>query len=93
MNFFPLFQGIEIIPFSQKYFWKGKLLGHIEGETAKRIIEFIEKSPEIYLYCYKYFLAGPNSNTYTQWVLNNFPDFKVMLPWNSFGKNYEIKKS
>lgn len=89
-DFFSPFQGIEIFTFSQKYFWKGKLLGQIEGETAKRMIEFIESSPTKYPYCYKYFLRGPNSNTYTQWVLNNFPEFKTVLPYNSFGKNYEI---
>lgn len=92
-NFFSPFQGIEIFPFVQKYFWKGKLLGYIEDETAKRVIEFIEKSPEIYPYRYKYFLTGPNSNTYAQWVLDNSPDFKVKLPWNAFGKGCKIKKS
>ena len=87
-DYFRPFQGIEILPFSQKYFWKGKLLGQIEGETAKRMIEFIERSPTTYPYRYKYFLSGPNSNTYVQWVLNNFPEFKAKLPYNSFGKNY-----
>ncbi|OGZ07134.1 MAG: hypothetical protein A3D65_03590 [Candidatus Lloydbacteria bacterium RIFCSPHIGHO2_02_FULL_50_13] len=90
MNFFPPFQGIEILPFSQKYFWKGKLLGQIEGDVAKRMAEFIENSPTKYPYCDKYFLSGPNSNTYAQWILNNFLEFKVRLPWNSFGQNYEI---
>ncbi len=89
MNIFPFFQGIEILPFSQKYFWKGELLGQIEGDIAKRMAEFIKDSPTQYPYCHKYFLSGPNSNTYAQWILNNFPEFKVKLPWNSFGKNYK----
>ena len=91
-NFFSPFQGIEIIPFSQKYFWKGKLLGKIEGETAKQMAEFIESSPTIYPFCNKYFLSGPNSNTYAQWILDNFPEFKVKLPWNSLGRNYKVKE-
>ncbi|OGI24152.1 MAG: hypothetical protein A3E91_01445 [Candidatus Moranbacteria bacterium RIFCSPHIGHO2_12_FULL_40_10] len=92
-NFFPPFQGIEIIPFSQKYFWEGKLLGKIEGGTAKRMVKFIESSPAIYPYCNKYFLSGPNSNTYAQWILDNFPEFKVKLPWNYyFGRNYKVRE-
>ena len=89
MDFFSPFQGIEILPFSQKYFWEGKLLGQIEGDVAKRIAESLENSPTTYPYCHKYSLIGPNSNTYAKWVLNNFPDFKVKLPWNSFGQNYK----
>ncbi|KKT01192.1 MAG: hypothetical protein UV76_C0002G0105 [Candidatus Nomurabacteria bacterium GW2011_GWA2_43_15] len=88
MNFFPPFQGIEIFTFSQKYFWKGKLLGQIEGEIAKQIAEFIENSPTAYPSCNKYKSTGPNSNTYARWVLNNFPEFKAKLPWNSFGQNW-----
>jgi len=89
MNFFSPFQGIEIFPYSQKYFWEGKLLGQIEGDVARRMAEFIENSPTKYSYCDKYFLSGPNSNTYAQWILNNSPEFKVKLPWNSFGGNYK----
>ena len=89
-NFFPPFQGIEIFPFLQKYFWKGKLIGKIDGEVAERIAKFIKDSPNIYPYTEKYFLSGPNSNTYAQWILNEFPDFKVKLPWNAFGKNFKI---
>ena len=74
-----------------KYYWEGKLLGYIEGDensTAKKVAEFIKNSKTIYPYCYKYSLRGPNSNTYAQWVLDNFPEFKVTLPKNSIGKNY-----
>ena len=89
MNLFPPFQGIEIIPFVEKYFWTAKLLGQIEGATAAKIAEFIEKSPSLYPYCEKYFLAGPNSNTYAQWILDNCPEFQVKLPWNSIGSRYK----
>ena len=92
MDFYPPFQGIEIIPFSSKYFWKSKLLGQIEGGVAKRMMEFIENSPTTYSVVDKYSLSGPNSNTYAQWVLNHFPEFTVTLPRNAFGKNYKFKK-
>lgn len=88
-DFSPPFQGIEIIPFWKKFFWTAKLLGQIEGEEAERIIDFIENSPTTYPFCEKYSFIGPNSNTYAQWVLNNFPEFKTKLPWNSFGKNFK----
>ena len=87
-DLYPPFQGIEIIPFCLKYFWEGTLLGKIEGDAAARIAEFIEGSPDAYPHAEKYSLRGPNSNTYAQWVLNNFPEWKIELPWNSFGKNY-----
>jgi|SRR3989344_4507836 len=43
---------------------------------------------EIFPYVEKYFLTGPNSNTYAQWILDNCPEFQVKLPWNAFGKSY-----
>lgn len=89
-NYFPPFQGIEVIPFYEKYFWSGELLGKVEGEEATRIIEFLENSPATYPYKDKFFLSGPNSNTYVQWVLNKFPDLLVKLPWNSFGKDFKV---
>lgn len=92
LNFLLPFQGIETLPFSQKYLWSSRLLGYIEGgeeSTAARMVEFIEKSSEKYPYCNRYLLIGPNSNTYVQWILNKFPENNVKLSWNSFGKNYK----
>jgi len=96
LNQLPPFSGIEKFTFIPKeYLWKNvRLLGMVEGDEnslAKKVLDFIEQSSEKYPYCNKYKIWGPNSNTYAQWVLNNFPDFKVDLPWNCFGKNYGIK--
>lgn len=33
-----------------------------------------------------YKLTGPNSNTYTQWILEKFPEWNIQLPWSAFGK-------
>jgi hypothetical protein len=94
-NSLPPFSGIEMIQLlPKKFLWKANLLGYMEGDeksSTKKIIDFIESSPENYLYRDQYSFIGPNSNSYAQWVLNNFPDFKISLPWNSFGKNFKIK--
>ncbi len=91
LNFHSPFQGLEIFYFYPRLVWKSYLIGFIEGNensTAHQIANFIENSPKSYPYCYEYLLWGPNSNTYTQWVLDKFPEFKINLPWNSFGKNF-----
>jgi len=87
------FQGINTTYFVKNYFWKAKLLGYLEGDensTIKGVIDFIENSKENYPYCNRYFGLGPNSNTYLQWVLNNFPEFNVKLSWRFIGKNFKI---
>ncbi|MCR4328895.1 MAG: DUF3750 domain-containing protein [Patescibacteria group bacterium] len=92
-DFFRPFQGIEVFPYIEGLFWNAKLLKEVEGDVALRMAEYIESSPDMYPYNTRYFLTGPNSNTYTQWVLNHFPELDVTLPWNSFGKGYAIKNS
>jgi hypothetical protein len=89
-DFYPPLRGIEIILFWKKFFWRGKLLGQIDGEVAQRMANFIENSPTTYPYCEKYSFLGPNSNTYAQWILNNFSEFKARLPRNAFGKNFKL---
>ena len=86
------YQGIEIIPYLRKFIYKSRLIGYVEGDEnsfIKRISDFIENSKENYPYLGEYSLTGPNSNTYVEWVLSNFPDSEIKLPWNSFGKNYK----
>jgi hypothetical protein len=87
----PPFKGIGIFPYSHRYLWKGHCLGSIEGNensVAERMANFITNSNQTYPYRDHYSFIGPNSNTYVQWVLNNFPEFKVRLPANAIGKNY-----
>lgn len=91
LNFFLPLQGVEIVSSSKKHFWKPKLLGQIEGRVAQQMSEFIEKSPVSYPYYNKYHWRGPNSNTYTQWIIDNFSEFNGKLPWRAIGKKYIIK--
>jgi hypothetical protein len=90
-NYLPSTKGIEIFPHWMKFFWKSHIIGSIEGNEnslAHRMVVAIENSPHTYPYCDHYSLLGPNSNTYPQWILNQFPEFKCKLPWNGFGRNY-----
>lgn len=90
-DFFPPLQGIEMFFLSQKHFWgSGTLRGYVEGDEgslAARMAACIECSGETYPYCRTYSLLGPNSNTYVQWVLDQFPESGLHLPWNAFGKH------
>ena len=91
-NAFLPFQGIHIFPFSNsdKHFWKRiSLIGHIdgnEGSLSNRMVDFIKSSSQKYPFCNTYSLVGPNSNTYVKWVLKQFPQCKLILPWNAFSK-------
>jgi hypothetical protein len=62
------------------------------GSLADRMGDFIEHSGEKYPYKETYSLFGPNSNTFASWVLNQFPESEIKLPWNTFGKNYFVEK-
>ena len=95
-DFYTPLQGIAKFLFTEKYLWgEVTLLGGIEGEEnslAARMAECIENSPHTYPYCYTYSLPGPNSNTYVQWVLDQFPESGMQLPWNAFGKHAASSK-
>ncbi len=93
-DFYPPFQGIEILPFTSTFFWKAKLIGCIEGNAeseVSKMIDFIENSDKTYPYCHTYSLFGPNSNTYVQLVLNNFPTPQMSLSKNAIGRNFRIR--
>lgn len=63
-----------------------------ENSLAHKAVSFVENSPHKYPYINKYILfPWPNSNTYLQRILNNFPQIKFKLPRNAFGKNYRLK--
>lgn len=95
MNIRPVFQGSPIFFKRHTYFWKNfTLRGYIEGgegSTAHQMTDFILNSKNTYPYRDIYFVLGPNSNTYPQWVMKAFPGFKARLPWNAFGKMFKIR--
>ena len=85
-------QGIKKYSLSSEY-WNATLLGSISGDEkslAKQVVDFIEEMTLFYPYQENYSLyPGPNSNTYVAWIIKKFPELKIKLPWNAFGKNYE----
>ena len=50
------------------------------------MIQVIENSPDTYPYRDEYKSLGPNCNTYTKWVISQFPAFPAALPRNALGK-------
>lgn len=88
----PLFEGIGMFHFLKTPRWDATLLGSLEGgegSSAHKMYEYIEISPQTYPHKNKYFMFGPNSNTFAQWILHPFPEFDGALPWNAFGRNYK----
>lgn len=83
------FEGINKTIFIKNK-WRSNLLKLVESDIAMRMIYFIENTKKSYPYCNNYYFDGPNSNTYLQWILNNFPELKIKLSWRFIGKNYKI---
>ncbi|MCX6757582.1 MAG: DUF3750 domain-containing protein [Candidatus Nomurabacteria bacterium] len=91
LNALPPYQGVKMFSFSKKH-WDSDLLGFLEGDEnspAQKCLELIEKSKELYPYTQTYSLRGPNSNTYLNWVLKQFPEFSIKLSWRFIGKSYK----
>ena len=61
------------------------------GPGAERVKEVLEASVRTYPYSQEFhYLAGPNCNTYAQWVLNQ-AGWDVELPDSAIGKEYESR--
>jgi len=61
-----------------------------DGSPAERLYKFIEEGG-LKTYTKEYrFIIGPNSNTFTQWVVDQVPECKLRLPWNAWGKGCSV---
>ncbi|MEJ0039687.1 MAG: DUF3750 domain-containing protein [Gammaproteobacteria bacterium] len=73
-------------------FWYGnrpELLKDIRGPGVDDLIERIEKAVQKYPYPREYHVwPGPNSNTFTAFVLRENPELRVDLPPTAIGKDY-----
>jgi hypothetical protein len=65
------------------------LLGDIRGPGVDAIIERIETAVKGYPYPGRYHVwPGPNSNTFTAYILREVPELRVDLPPTAIGKDY-----
>jgi len=72
--------------------WYGnppELLGDVRGPGVDAIIARIETAVENYPYPGRYHVwPGPNSNTFTAYLLREVPELRVDLPPTAIGKDY-----
>lgn len=73
-------------------YWYGsapELLAELRGAHAEKAIEDISAAISAYPYRDHYRLwPGPNSNTFTAWVLRRTPELRADLPPTAIGKDY-----
>ncbi len=74
--------------------WYGsepKLLLDIQGDAAVDLVEKVDKAARTYPYpdIYSAF-PGPNSNTFTAWIINEVEEIKLELPLRAIGKSYSL---
>jgi hypothetical protein len=73
-------------------YWYGnrpELLGDIRGPGVDAIIQRIEAAVKEYPYPSRYHVwPGPNSNTFTAFVLRRVPELRVDMPPTAIGKDY-----
>lgn len=73
-------------------YWYGsrpELLGDIRGPGVDAIIQRIETAAREYPYPDRYHVwPGPNSNTFTAFILRRVPELRVDLPPTAIGKDF-----
>lgn len=73
-------------------YWAGsppRLLGELRGEQAARAIPKIEAAIAAYPWPYSYRTwPGPNSNSFTAWILRHVPELGIEMPPEAIGKDY-----
>jgi hypothetical protein len=66
-----------------------ELLSELRGDAAAPLIARIERAAADYPYANTYRVwPGPNSNTFTAFVLRDVPELRVDLPATAIGKDY-----
>ncbi|MBE0615814.1 MAG: DUF3750 domain-containing protein [Burkholderiales bacterium] len=74
--------------------WYGnapELIAEKRGPGVDAIIKRIDQAAATYPYADRYTLwPGPNSNTFTAWLLRAAPELKADLPSTAIGKDYRL---
>lgn len=74
--------------------YKVNLIAKISGDAdsiAGKLYAFMASGGlATYPHSHTYrFIFGPNSNTFTQWVIDQVPHIGLSLPWNAWGKSFK----
>ena len=73
-------------------YWYGnrpELLADIRGTDVEAIIDRIENTAKEYPYAARYHVwPGPNSNTFTAFILRRVPELRADMPPTAIGKDY-----
>ena len=73
-------------------FWYGnkpKIIFQLQGKAAEPIVDKIKELAQKYPYKSKYAIfPGPNSNTFTAWMICQIPELDLKLSSRAIGKNY-----
>ena len=77
-------------------YWFGerpRLLKDFRGEPAGKLIEAVDRAAKSYPWpdTYKAF-PGPNSNTFTAWIVKQVPELGLNLPFSAIGSGYTETK-
>jgi hypothetical protein len=66
-----------------------ELIAEVRGAAAAPLIERIDRLARAYPWAGEYAVwPGPNSNTFTAWILRGVPELKADLPPTAIGKDY-----
>jgi len=98
INLLPPTQGYKIFGLTPKFGigprWQVTKHGTCSGTNyspAHNLHQFVETDGlKNYPFINNYnMLLGPNSNTFTQWIIDQVPECSFKLPNNAWGKNYK----
>lgn len=72
--------------------WYGnppRVLFELRGDAAEAAVDKVHEAALSYPYPTEYkAFPGPNSNTFTQWVISHVPELDMSLPLRAVGKSY-----
>ncbi len=86
-DFLPPDAGMSYVYFLSTDTMDSSVWNRVQGERARRVLRVLENDIDTYPYREEYRLLGPNSNTFTKWVLDE-ADVDIELPWEPFGNGY-----
>ena len=66
-----------------------RLLKEVRGEGVDKLITAVDHAAKEYPWPNPYVaFPGPNSNTFTAWIVNRVPELGLELPFSAIGSGY-----